>query len=159
LTRFYLALLFSSDNYLILLSKASSLTRKRVCSLQRNHSLAPITIFSRLVWDCVPFLPFLSPLTTRRDYGGSILTRLHTGHRPTVITRASKSGGTGFEVANDMSWLRWETSLLSTLVQHILIVTNRTQKNNVGVWQWPYLLTQQNTNLPSFSYEEYEHFV
>jgi hypothetical protein len=30
LTRFYLALLFSSDNYLILLSKASSLTRKRV---------------------------------------------------------------------------------------------------------------------------------
>jgi hypothetical protein len=24
-------------------------------------------------------LPFLSPLTTRRDYGGGILTRLHTG--------------------------------------------------------------------------------
>jgi hypothetical protein len=25
------------------------------------------------------WVPFLSPLTTRRDYGGSILTRLHTG--------------------------------------------------------------------------------
>jgi hypothetical protein len=43
LTRFYLALLFSADNYLSLLSKASSLTRKRVCSLQCNHSLVPIT--------------------------------------------------------------------------------------------------------------------
>jgi hypothetical protein len=30
---------FSSDNYFILRSKASSLTRKRVCSLQCNHSL------------------------------------------------------------------------------------------------------------------------
>jgi hypothetical protein len=39
LTTFYLALLFSSDNYLILLSKASSLTRKRVCSLECLHSL------------------------------------------------------------------------------------------------------------------------
>jgi hypothetical protein len=39
LTRFYLALLFSSDNYFILLPKESSLTRKRVCSLQCNHSL------------------------------------------------------------------------------------------------------------------------
>jgi hypothetical protein len=32
LTRFYLALLTSSDNYFFLLSKAPSLTRKRVCS-------------------------------------------------------------------------------------------------------------------------------
>jgi hypothetical protein len=76
LTRFYLALLFSADNYLIFLSKASSLTRKRVCILQWNHSLVPITVLYRLIWDCVPFL---SPLTMRRDYGGSILTRLHTG--------------------------------------------------------------------------------
>jgi hypothetical protein len=30
---------FSSDNYFILRSKASSLTRKRVCSLQCSHSL------------------------------------------------------------------------------------------------------------------------
>jgi hypothetical protein len=39
LTKFYLALFFSADNYLIILSKAFSLTRKRVCSLQCNHSL------------------------------------------------------------------------------------------------------------------------
>jgi hypothetical protein len=44
LTTFYLALLFSADKYLILLSNAPSLTRKRVCSLQWNHSLIPITI-------------------------------------------------------------------------------------------------------------------
>jgi hypothetical protein len=76
LTRFYITLLFSADNYFILLSKASSLTRKRVCSLQCNHSLVPITVLYRLIWDWVPFL---SPLTTRRDYGGGILTRHHTG--------------------------------------------------------------------------------
>jgi hypothetical protein len=52
-----------------------SLTRKRVCSLQCNHSLVPITIHYRLIWDCVPFM---SPLTTRRDCSGGILTRLHT---------------------------------------------------------------------------------
>jgi hypothetical protein len=39
LTRFYLALLSSSDNYFILLSKVPALTRKRVCNLQCNHSL------------------------------------------------------------------------------------------------------------------------
>jgi hypothetical protein len=75
-TRFYLVLLFSADNYLIILSMASSLTRKRVCSLQWNHPLVPITILYCLIRDCVPFL---SPLTTRRDYGGGIQTRLHTG--------------------------------------------------------------------------------
>jgi hypothetical protein len=36
----------------------------------------PITIHYRLIWDCVPSS---SPLTTRRDYSGGILTRLHTG--------------------------------------------------------------------------------
>jgi hypothetical protein len=36
----------------------------------------PITLHYRLIWDCVPSS---SPLTTRRDYGGGILTRLHTG--------------------------------------------------------------------------------
>jgi hypothetical protein len=35
----------------------------------------PITTLYNLIWDYVPFLP---PLTTHRDYGGSILTRLHT---------------------------------------------------------------------------------
>jgi hypothetical protein len=59
LTRFYLALLSSSDNYLIILSKASSLTRKRVCSLQWNHPLVPITLLYCLIWDCVPFCRLL----------------------------------------------------------------------------------------------------
>jgi hypothetical protein len=81
---FILLFFFRPDKYLILLSKASSLTRKRVCRLQCNHSLVPITILYSLIWDCVPFL---SPLTTRRDYGGSILTRLHTGYHQTQRNR------------------------------------------------------------------------
>jgi hypothetical protein len=36
----------------------------------------PISINYRLIWDCVPSS---SPLTTRRDYGEGILTRLCTG--------------------------------------------------------------------------------
>jgi hypothetical protein len=49
LTRFYLVLLFYADYYLISLPKASSLTRRRVCSLQWNHSLVPITILYCLI--------------------------------------------------------------------------------------------------------------
>jgi hypothetical protein len=55
--------------------RAPSLTRGRVCNLQCNH-WGPITIHYCLIWDCVPSS---SPLTTRRDYGEGILTRLHTG--------------------------------------------------------------------------------
>jgi hypothetical protein len=43
--------------------------------IQPGH-WGPITILYCLIWDCVPFL---SPLTTRRDCGGGILSRLHTG--------------------------------------------------------------------------------
>jgi hypothetical protein len=39
LTRFYLVLLFSFDSYFILFPTETSLTRKRVCSLQCLHSL------------------------------------------------------------------------------------------------------------------------
>jgi hypothetical protein len=55
--------------------RAPSLMRGRVCNLQCNH-WGPITIHYPLIWDCVPSS---SPLTARRDYGGGILTRLHTG--------------------------------------------------------------------------------
>jgi hypothetical protein len=68
---------------------ALSLTRGRVCNLLYNcfwslpkqsllgRSPAELTaIFYCLISDCVPSS---SPLTTRRDYGGGILTRLHTG--------------------------------------------------------------------------------
>jgi hypothetical protein len=34
----------------------------------------PITTLYRLIWDCIPYS---SPLTTLRDCGGGILTRLH----------------------------------------------------------------------------------
>jgi hypothetical protein len=44
LTRFYHVLLFSFDCYFILFPTASSLTRKRVCSLECLHSLVrPLT--------------------------------------------------------------------------------------------------------------------
>jgi hypothetical protein len=39
-----------------------------------------ITIHYCLIWEY--WVPFPSPLTTRRDYGGSILTLLHTGWPP-----------------------------------------------------------------------------
>jgi hypothetical protein len=60
---------------------ASSLTRKWVCSfrvptLTGQVIKRPVTI-CRLIRDCVPFL---SPLTTHKDRGGGILTRLHTGY-------------------------------------------------------------------------------
>jgi hypothetical protein len=38
--------------------------------------LVPTTIHYLRIWDCIPAS---SPLTTRRDYGGGILTHLHTG--------------------------------------------------------------------------------
>jgi hypothetical protein len=66
-----------------------SLTIGLVCNLLYNcfwylpeqslvgRSPAELTaIFYCLIWDCVPSS---SPLTTRRDYGGGILTRLHKG--------------------------------------------------------------------------------
>jgi hypothetical protein len=60
--------------------RAPSLTRARVCNLQCNRwlvrSLRTITIYYRLIWDCVPSS---SLLTTHRDYGGGIINRLHTG--------------------------------------------------------------------------------
>jgi hypothetical protein len=78
----YISLLFWTDNYFYYFSFASSLTRKWVCSLECLHSLVRSFTTSnhtlRLIRDCVPFL---SPLTTRRDYGGGILTRLHTGNQ------------------------------------------------------------------------------
>jgi hypothetical protein len=82
LTRFYLALLSSSDSYFILLSKAPSLTRKRVCSLQRNHSLVRLltpnnhTLPSHLRL-CSLFVASYDSQGLRWKYW----TRLHTGCR------------------------------------------------------------------------------
>jgi hypothetical protein len=80
LTRFYLALPSLSDSYFILLSKVPSLMRKRVCSLQCNHSLVRLlTPNNHTLPSHLRLCSLVSPLTTRRDYAGGILTRLHTG--------------------------------------------------------------------------------
>jgi hypothetical protein len=97
---------------------APPLTRGRACNLHCNHALVRVaqhpwpyfTVSSETppIWRAsspylyppgtgwpsyIPghYVPFTSPLTTRRDYGGGILTRLHTGPvkvkvilRPTV---------------------------------------------------------------------------
>jgi hypothetical protein len=47
-----------------------------------------ITTHYYLIWDC--WVPFLSPLTTRRDYSGSIPTRLHTGLTISICCPKSK---------------------------------------------------------------------
>jgi hypothetical protein len=62
------------------LHTAPSLTIRRVCNLQCSH-WGPIAIHYRLIRDCVPSS---SPLTTRRDFGGGILTSLHTGFKDWV---------------------------------------------------------------------------
>jgi hypothetical protein len=76
---------------------APSLTRRRVCNLLYNcfwsvpeqspldRSPAELAaIFYCLIWDCVPSS---SPLTTRRDYSGGILTCLHTGNHTVQLWR------------------------------------------------------------------------
>jgi hypothetical protein len=60
--------------------EGASLRRKRVCSLQCNHSLVRLlTPHNHTLPSHLRLCSLLSPLTTRRDYGGGILTLLHTG--------------------------------------------------------------------------------
>jgi hypothetical protein len=69
LTRFYLALLTSSDNYFFLLSKAPSPTRKRVCSLQCNHSLVRLlTPNNHTLLSHLRLFPFWRLAGTRGKY-------------------------------------------------------------------------------------------
>jgi hypothetical protein len=75
---------FPFDKYFVVLPRAPSLTRGRVCNLQCNH-WGPITIHYRTIWDCVPSS---SPLTARRDCGGGIPTRLHTGETTIAYLKA-----------------------------------------------------------------------
>jgi hypothetical protein len=90
-----------SENCFLLLTGGLSLMRALVCSLQWNCSMVchawPITISSETppTWKTMsPYLyspgtwcpsytprhwvPFLSPVTFNRDYGGNALTLLHT---------------------------------------------------------------------------------
>jgi hypothetical protein len=72
---------FSSRNCFVVLPAGRPLWREDgsvACSADWSGHWGPITIHYRLIWDCIPSS---SPLTTRRDYDGSILTCLHTGFR------------------------------------------------------------------------------
>jgi hypothetical protein len=87
LTRFY-PYPFFSDNFFVLLHvgrrlwrEDGSVTYSAIADLSGHWG--PITIHYRLIWDCVLSS---SPLTTRRDCGGGILTRLHTGSLQVIST-------------------------------------------------------------------------
>jgi hypothetical protein len=72
---------FSSDNCFVVLPVGRPLWREDEAVTYSaiadwSGHWGPITIHYRLIWDCVPSW---SPLTTRRDCSGGILTRLHTG--------------------------------------------------------------------------------
>jgi hypothetical protein len=80
MTRFY-PYPFFSDNYFFVLPVARPLWREDESVTYSaiadwSDHWGALTIHYRLIWDCVPSS---SPLTTRRDYGGVILTRPHTG--------------------------------------------------------------------------------
>jgi hypothetical protein len=82
MTRFY-PYLFFSDNCFIVLHVGRPLWREDgsvtySAIADWSGHWGPITIQYSLIWDCTS-IPTSSPLTTRRDYGGGILTRLHTG--------------------------------------------------------------------------------
>jgi hypothetical protein len=79
ITRFY-PYPFFSDNYFVVLPVGRPLWREDgsvtySAIADWSGHCGPITLYYRLIWDCVPSS---SPLTTRRDYGGGILTGLHT---------------------------------------------------------------------------------
>jgi hypothetical protein len=60
MTRFYLSPLFSSVSYFILLPTASSLTRRRVCSLECLHSMVRSLTTNNHILPCHPRLCSLS---------------------------------------------------------------------------------------------------
>jgi hypothetical protein len=78
MTRFYPYPFFSDNCFVLpvgfpLWWEDGSVTYSAIADWSGNWG--PITLHYRLILDCVPSL---SPLTTRRDYGGGILTCLHT---------------------------------------------------------------------------------
>jgi hypothetical protein len=73
------------ENYFTLRLGAPFLTRGRVCILYCNLSVVRVEDIS---W---PYITVSSePLTTRRDYGGNILTRLHAEKLPGKSKSKSK---------------------------------------------------------------------
>jgi hypothetical protein len=81
MTRFYPYPFFSDNCFVVVLPVGRPLWREDKSVTYSaipdwSGHWGPITIHYRLIWDRVPSS---SPLTTRRDCGGGILTRLHTG--------------------------------------------------------------------------------
>jgi hypothetical protein len=70
----------------------------------------PITIHYRLIWDCVPSS---SPLTTRRDYDGGIVTRLQTGILVTMLIWAF------FKYSRSVSY-SLHVDFFMTVIRHLL---------------------------------------
>jgi hypothetical protein len=102
--------------------KTGSVICSAICQWSESRRL--ITIHYCLIWDY--WVPYSSPLMTRRDYGGSILTRLHTG-----FTSTSKSKLLSYFMANGRS-----------VSQYILVSSplwdmqpNITSCRNVAVWK------------------------
>jgi hypothetical protein len=80
MTKFY-PYPFFIDNCVVVLPVGRSIWRKDKSVTYSaiadwSGHLGPITIYYRLIWDCVPSS---SPLTTCRNYGGGIITRFLTG--------------------------------------------------------------------------------
>jgi hypothetical protein len=80
MTRFY-PYPFFSDNCFVVLPVGRPLWREYgsvtySAIADWSGHWGPITIHYRPIWDCVPSS---SPITSRKDYGGGILTRLNTG--------------------------------------------------------------------------------
>jgi hypothetical protein len=79
MTRFYPYPFFSDNCFVVFLVgrplwwEDGSVTYSAIADWSGNWG--PLTIHYHLIWDWVPSS---SPLTTLRDYGGGILTRLHT---------------------------------------------------------------------------------
>jgi hypothetical protein len=82
----------NSFTFSFLLSKNCISLRLGAQSVSGQSRGGLVTIHYCLTWDY--WVPFPSPLTTRRDYDGSVLTRLHTGlYRkadPNVISALGK---------------------------------------------------------------------
>jgi hypothetical protein len=160
MTRFFFSLSFAGQ--LLCSSSWGALSDERtglqfaVQSVSGQSRGGLITIHYCLVW-----LPFPSPLTTRWDYGGSILTRLHTGtlwredgsvicsaicqwsesrstHNQTLLSHLRLLGS--LSVASyDSQGLRWKYSCPpphgdSFIVSHYFIYPTCSYLNSLAPW-------------------------
>jgi hypothetical protein len=112
MTRFYPYSFFSGNCFVVLpvgrplWREDGSVTYSAIADWSGHWG--PITIHYRLIWDCVSSS---SPLTTRRDYGGCILTCVHMRWKQRGITLTK------------MYWLLGRKSKLSTSNKFLIYKT------------------------------------